>query len=79
MVEELVKGVHKTVKNITDDYEIIVVEHCSSDNSWSKIEKIPKNDQNEKGYQLSRNFRQYYAITCGLRYVSRRMGNCNEF
>ena len=37
MVEELVKQVIANVSKITDEFEIILVNDCSPDNSWLKI------------------------------------------
>ena len=66
MIQELVSRLNTVLKRISDDYEIILVEDSSPDNSWSAIEEICKNDSNVKGIKLSRNFGQHYAITCGL-------------
>lgn len=66
IVEKLVSEIHLSVRTITDDYEIILVEDGSPDNSWSKIEEICKNDDKVKGIKLSRNFGQHSAIIAGL-------------
>lgn len=66
MVDKLVEEIHASVRTITDDYEIILVEDGSPDNSWQQIEKICKNDYKVKGIKLSRNFGQHPAITAGL-------------
>ena len=72
IVEKLVNEIHLSVKTITDDYEIILVEDGSPDNSWSKIEAICKTDSKVKGIKLSRNFGQHPAIMAGL---SKATGN----
>ena len=66
----LVERIEKSVQKITSDYEIILVEDGSLDNSWDEIQKTC--DQNTKiiGIQLSRNFGQHYAITAGLECAS---------
>ena len=66
LVEELVKRIHQSVSSITSDYEIILVEDCGPDSSWNKIVALAEKDPKIKGFQLSRNFGQHYAITCGL-------------
>jgi polyisoprenyl-phosphate glycosyltransferase len=66
MVERLVIEIHHSVKSITDDYEIILVEDGSPDNSWTKIEEICKVNKKVKGIKLSRNFGQHPAISAGL-------------
>ena len=52
------------------DYEIILVDDGSPDNSWDVISQLAKLDQNIKGIRLSRNFGQHYAITSGLNHCS---------
>lgn len=66
MLEELVSRIKASVKSITDDYEIILVNDASPDNSWAKIKEISIIDKKVKGINLSRNFGQHYAITAGL-------------
>ena len=66
IVDELVKRIHKAVSEITQDYEIILVEDGGGDESWEKIEKHSSLDKRVKGIKLSRNFGQHNAITAGL-------------
>ena len=66
MLEELVSRIESAVATFTDNYEIILVNDCSPDNSWNKIKEICMRDKNVKGLNLSRNFGQHYAITAGL-------------
>ena len=65
IVDELVKRIIDSVSKITDDFEIILVEDSSPDNSWQKIKDNCITDNRIKGIQLSRNFGQHYAITAG--------------
>ena len=53
---------------LINDYEIILVNDASPDNSWEEIERICKNDSHVVGINLSRNFGQPYAITAGCTY-----------
>ncbi len=69
MVEELVKQIKKNVSLITNDFEIILVNDSSPDNSWEIIIQETLKDKRVKGINLSRNFGQHYAITAGLKYV----------
>lgn len=69
IVEELVKQVKQVVSTITDDFEIILVNDYSPDNSWDKIKDECAKDVRVKGLNLSRNFGQHYAITAGLKYA----------
>jgi dolichol-phosphate mannosyltransferase len=69
IVEELVSRIKKAVTTITDDFEIILVNDFSPDNSWMKIVEQCSKDKRVKGINLSRNFGQHYAITAGLNYA----------
>lgn len=66
IVTELVKRIKKEISKITDDYEIILVDDGSPDQSWRKIEENCETDKKVKGIKLSRNFGQHYAISAGL-------------
>ncbi|WP_339661485.1 glycosyltransferase family 2 protein [Croceibacter atlanticus] len=67
-LKELVARIEDAMLSITPDYEIILVEDCGPDNSWSVIKEISVNNKKVKGVKLSRNFGQHYAITAGLDY-----------
>ena len=69
IVFELTKQLHSELAKITDNYEIILVNDSSPDNSWIKIVEECSKDQRVKGINLSRNFGQHYAITAGLSYA----------
>lgn len=69
MISELVRRNIVSLTTITDDFEIILVNDASPDNSWNEIEKECVKDKRVKGINLSRNFGQHNAITAGLRYV----------
>lgn len=66
IVDELVKRLTEVLREITPDYEIILVEDCGGDRSWERIEDNCRRDEHVKGILLSRNFGQHYAITAGL-------------
>ena len=66
MMEELVRRIENSVVSFTDNYEIILVNDCSPDDSWNKIKELCERDKSVKGINLSRNFGQHYAITAGL-------------
>lgn len=69
IVHELVKEIKASLEPITSDYEIILVNDCSPDNSWFKIKEESEKDYRIKGVHLSRNFGQHYAITAGLNFA----------
>lgn len=66
MLDELVSRIETSVETFTKDYEIILVNDCSPDDSWNRIKEICAKDKKVKGINLSRNFGQHYAITAGL-------------
>jgi glycosyltransferase involved in cell wall biosynthesis len=65
-IPELCKRLHLALQAISNDYEIILVEDGSPDDSWARILKECAADSRVKGIKLSRNFGQHYAITAGL-------------
>jgi len=69
IVAELVRQLHDNLSNLTDSYEIILVNDASTDNSWPVVVGECTKDSRVKGINLSRNFGQHYAITAGLHYA----------
>lgn len=69
-LEELVTRIINSIPHDFKEYEIIFVDDFSPDNSWDKIVEISKQNPKVKGYKLSRNFGQHYAITAGLNQVT---------
>lgn len=66
LVDKLVDRIVASVSQITDSYEIILVEDCGPDNSWKKIIENCNKNQKVKGIKLSRNYGQQHAIQAGL-------------
>ena len=66
LLDELVARIITSVSQITEAYEIILVEDCGPDDSWEIIKKICAKNPKVSGIQHSRNFGQQYAINCGL-------------
>ena len=69
MVHELVSRIIGNVSSITDNFDIILVNDASPDNSWQEIVLECSNDKRVKGINLSRNFGQHKAILAGLNYA----------
>lgn len=63
---ELYDRLRRSLETISKDFEIVLVEDCGGDRSWSMIIDLARRDHRIKGFQLSRNFGQHYAITAGL-------------
>ena len=69
IIDTLVKQIKENIQTITSNYEIILVNDASKDDSWNKITKACADDKRIKGINLSRNFGQHYSITAGLTYA----------
>jgi glycosyltransferase involved in cell wall biosynthesis len=66
ILKKLVAEIESSVKQLTDDYEIILVEDCGPDQSWQGIQQICQENKKVIGIQLSRNFGQQQALHAGL-------------
>jgi glycosyltransferase involved in cell wall biosynthesis len=69
IVDELVKRIIENVSEVTNNFELILVDDCSRDNSWGKVRVNCEKDHRIKGIRLSRNFGQQIAMSAGLRYA----------
>jgi glycosyltransferase involved in cell wall biosynthesis len=67
-LEELAQRLTANLSAITPEFEVILVNDGSPDNSWEIISTLSKNDGRFIGIRLSRNFGQHPAITAGLAY-----------
>lgn len=70
IIDELVKAIVAEVSLITDNFEIILVEDCSGDNSWAVIVANCLKHPFIKGIKLSRNYGQHSAIASGLHHAN---------
>jgi polyisoprenyl-phosphate glycosyltransferase len=66
IIPTLVRRIAESVQQITFDYEIILVDDGSKDDSWGAIAAISAQNPKVVGIKLSRNFGQHHAITAGL-------------
>lgn len=66
---DLYERVVKTLSQITDDFEIVLVNDASPDNAWETIKTLAMQDPRVKGIKLSRNFGQHRAIAAGLEHA----------
>ena len=62
VVSEIISTISKRNE---DDYEIILVNDCSRDNTWDEIRNICKDNEKIKGVSFSKNFGQHSALMCG--------------
>lgn len=65
-LEELYRRLVASLGEITQDFEIVLVEDGGGDRSWAIIETLARRDVRVKGIGFSRNFGQHYGITAGL-------------
>ena len=70
MVDELVRRIKENLEPITPEYEIILVNDASPDDTWERIKEQCAADTRIKGVNLSRNFGENYAITAGLSFAA---------
>lgn len=66
LVENLVTQLREVLGKITKNYEILLVEDGSPDESWGAIKGLCTKYPEVVGIRLSRNFGQHYAISAGL-------------
>jgi glycosyltransferase involved in cell wall biosynthesis len=63
---ELHERITHTMEGLGNDYEIIFVDDCSEDGSWTVLKEFRKKDRRVKIIRLARNFGQHNATFCGL-------------
>lgn len=65
-LDELYLRLKAALETISAEFEIVLIEDCSGDNSWRVIERLAAVDPRVRGIQFSRNFGQHNGITAGL-------------
>jgi len=65
-LKELNKRLNQSLIQITEKFEIIIINDASPDGAWKIIQDLAKEDKRVKGINLSQNFGQHSAITAGL-------------
>ena len=64
---ELFELIAAVARDNTWEFEVIFVEDCGGDNSWSVIQGLAAKNTNVHGFQMSRNYGQHNALLCGIR------------
>lgn len=64
---DLVQRLTSVLPGLCSEYEIILVNDGSKDQSWNVIEKLSQDFHNIRGLNLMRNYGQHNALLCGLR------------
>ena len=65
-LDELVSLISQTVRSFAKNYEIILVDDYSPDNSWDKIKSLSKEQSNVFGLKMAKNYGVDKVITAGL-------------
>ena len=68
LVENIIFYLNKDL--LGQEYEIILINDFSSDNSWQIITELSKKLKNLKGLNLSKNYGQHNAVMAGLNVAS---------
>ena len=72
ILPELVEQIHEEMRSegLSDNFELLLVNDASPDNSWEVIRSLASTHSFIKGISLRRNFGQHNAIMAGLNHVS---------
>lgn len=65
-LRELHRRLAAALEPVDPHFELILVEDCGGDDSWSVIEELARADERVRGIQLNRNFGQHAATICGF-------------
>jgi len=66
-LEKLYQQLILQMEAITNNFEIIMVDDRSIDDSWKIISRLQVSDRRLRGLRLSRNYGQHNALLCGIR------------
>ena len=69
-IESVVNEIVTTVNKRDDEYEIILVNDCSTDDVWNVIKKLRKDNRRIKGICFAKNFGQHSALMAGYNKAS---------
>lgn len=67
LIEPLVSQINSTLPAFTDQYEIILVNDGSPDDSWAVIQRLSQQYPCVRGIRMMRNYGQHNATLCGVR------------
>ena len=66
-LEELTSSISTVVKALRLEFEIILIDDGSTDNSWKIISEICSNNQNVRGIRFLKNFGKSQALSAGFK------------
>lgn len=67
ILPQLIERLDKTLSRSSYEYEILLVNDGSRDNSWNVILELTQNNSRVRGINLMRNYGQHNALLCGIR------------
>jgi undecaprenyl-phosphate 4-deoxy-4-formamido-L-arabinose transferase len=67
LLTDLVARLEDVLGGLVDEYEIVLVNDCSPDGSWSRIVELAEGDPHVRGIDLARNYGQHAATLAGIR------------
>lgn len=70
---KLVEKITFNLKNIVNNFEIILIDDGSTDGSWEKIVELKKKNKSLKGFKLKQNYGQHYAIYKGIKLATKKI------
>lgn len=69
VLEELYKRLCAVLEARYEEWQVVLIDDGSQDNSWHIVERLAQKDDRVHGIKLMRNFGQQNAIAAGLDYV----------
>lgn len=70
-LDEYYRRVSAALNTLSNDWEIILVDDASPDDSWNRLRKLREQDTRVKIVRLAHNHGQQKATLCGLSYASK--------
>jgi Glycosyltransferases involved in cell wall biogenesis len=67
IMPQLIERLEKNLPQTAKEYELILINDGSSDDSWQTIQKLAENRAWIRGFNLARNYGQHNALLCGIR------------
>jgi len=68
-LKNTVDTIVKSMNNFSNDYEIILIDDGSRDNSWNVIKELKTQYSQLKGIRLNKNYGQHNVLLCGLNHA----------
>lgn len=66
-IGEVAEGIRKKMEEMSEEYELILVNDCSPDDTFEVIRRMAESDERITAIDFSRNFGQHAALMAGIR------------